>query len=65
MPGLLDPANSVTLTDLQSGNYYFEEQTNTTTGHKFILVKDASITDEQDPIYVFEFIIEDDVVIVG
>jgi hypothetical protein len=65
MPGLLDSDNSATLTDLQSGDYYFEEETNTTTGHKFILVKDVNITEEQDPKYVFEFTIEDDIVIVN
>jgi hypothetical protein len=64
MPGLLDVANSDALSALQSGNYYLEEETNPTNGHKFVLVKDASVTDEQEPKYVFEFIIEDDVVVV-
>ncbi len=64
MPGLLDAAYSSALNDLKSGNYYFEEETNPISGHKFLLVKDASVTNEQEPKYVFEFIIEDDIVVV-
>lgn len=58
LPDLLDQSNATLLTDLQSGQFYFEADSNPDTNHEFILVYQLGAPSGNNPKYVFDFIVQ-------
>lgn len=58
LPDLLDQSNATLLTDLQSGQFYFEADSNPDTNHEFILVYQVGAPSGSNPKYVFDFIVQ-------